>query len=268
MEKLTVTGLFVYPVKSLGGFGVSQSAIDKRGLQYDRRWMLADENNVFITQRKSRQLALLQTGIVGGDLIISKKNNPADSIKISLQHQYKESIKVDVWGDICLAQSAEPEINEWFSESLQMKCRLVYMPEDSERKVDVNYAQEGELTAFSDGYPILMLSEESLFDLNSRLSVPVPINRFRPNIVISGASPFQEDDIKKFEINGLQFLGVKPCGRCIVTTIDQDRGTISDEPLKTLSSYRKKDNKVLFGQNVLPKSFGQINVGDEVIITG
>lgn len=266
MEKLTVAELFVYPVKSLGGFGLSRSVVDMRGLQYDRRWMLADENNVFITQRKSRQLALLQTNIEGGYLIISKKNNPADNIKISLQHQYHESIKVDVWGDICTAQPAEQEINDWFSESLQMKCRLVYMPDDSERKVDTNYALQGELTAFSDGYPILMVSEESLSDLNSRLSVPVPMNRFRPNIVISGAYPFQEDEMKKFEINGLQFLGVKPCGRCIVTTIDQDQATISDEPLKTLSSYRKKDNKVLFGQNVLPKSFGHINVGDEVII--
>lgn len=266
MEKLTVTGLYVYPVKSLGGFAMNQSAIDNRGLQYDRRWMLADENNVFITQRKSRQLALLQTSIDGGDLIIFKKDNPTERIKISLQHQYQENIKVDVWGDICTAQPADQEINDWFSEIIQMKCRFVYMPDDSVRKVDVNYAHEGELTAFSDGYPILMLSEASLSDLNSRLSIPVPINRFRPNIVINGAYPFQEDEIKKFEINGLQFFGVKPCGRCIVTTIDQERATISDEPLKTLSSYRKKDNKVLFGQNVIPKSYGQINVGDEVIL--
>ena len=266
MDKLKVTALYIYPVKSLGGFGLNQSIIDNRGLRYDRRWMLADENNIFITQRTSRQLALLQTNIVDDLLIISKKHNPSDSIKIPLDYQYKNRIKVDVWGDICIAETAGDDINEWFSDSLQMKCRLVYMPDDSERKVDNNYAHQGELTAFSDGYPILMLSEETLNDLNSRLSVPVPVDRFRPNIVITGAYPFQEDDMKEFEINGLQFLGVKPCGRCIVTTIDQQQGTLSDEPLRTLSTYRKKDNKVLFGQNVLPKGFGKISVGDEVVM--
>jgi uncharacterized protein YcbX len=264
MDKLAVSGLFIYPIKSLGGIELKESVVDDRGLAYDRRWMLVDEHNVFISQRTNSQLALFQPELTNGSLKVTHKKYPDQSVAIPFGTG-KTRIEVNVWGDICEAETADQEINEWFSDRLQMSCKLVYMPDDSHRKVDGQYAKNGELTAFSDGYPILMLSEASLADLNSRLAFPVPMNRFRPNVIFNGAYPYQEDDMKEFSINGQHFLGVKPCGRCVVTTINQNDGTVSEEPLRTLSGYRKNNNKVNFGQNVLVTAPGKIKVGDEII---
>jgi hypothetical protein len=140
------------------------------------------------------------------------------------------------------------------------------MPDSSRRQVDEKYALQNDITSFSDGYPVLLIGQASLDDLNGRLDQPVPMNRFRPNIVFSGGTPYQEDGMKHFKVDGLDFFGVKPCGRCVMTTINQDTGSVGQEPLKTLSLYRTANNKVNFGQNVLHTGFGRIKVGDEIRI--
>ena len=264
MSKLFVSGLFIYPVKSLGGIELNEAHVGNRGLMYDRRWMLIDDNNTFITQRNNHALALLQTDLENSFLKIGSKKDKSRFIRVPLNPQPTERIKADVWGDICLAEVAADEVNQWFTQILGMSCRLVYMPEDSIRQVDVTFAKGGEITSFTDGYPIMLIGEASLKDLNNRLPLPVPMNRFRPNIVFTGGYPYQEDDLHKFMINEMSFLGVKLCGRCVITTVNQDEGTASDEPLRTLSTYRKKENKVLFGQNVLPVNNGIVKVGDEI----
>ena len=266
MSKLLVSGLFIYPVKSLGGISLTESYIGNRGLMYDRRWMLIDDNHKFITQRANHRLALLQTELGDNQLKISSKNDRTRFIDVPLNPAPVERINVNVWDDICEAEVASKEINIWLSHTLEMSCRLVYMPEDSLRKVDKVYAKNNEITAFSDGYPIMLIGEASLDDLNNRLAQPVPMNRFRPNIIFKGGYPYQEDNLHKFSINNLSFLGVKLCGRCVITTINQNDGISSDEPLRTLSTYRKKENKVLFGQNVLPVNYGIVRIGDEIHI--
>ncbi len=140
------------------------------------------------------------------------------------------------------------------------------MPDSTERKVDPKYALQDDITNFSDGYPILIIGQASLDDLNSRLADPLPINRFRPNIVFTGGTPYEEDGMEHFKINDLDFYGVKPSARCVVTTMNQETGIAGKEPLKTLATYRSKNNKVYFGQNVLMKGKGKINVGDPIEI--
>ena len=141
------------------------------------------------------------------------------------------------------------------------------MPAGSHRQVDPLYAScAQDITSFSDGYPILLIGQPALTQLNTKLSEPLPMNRFRPSIVFTGGEPHYEDMIKRFRINEVNFSGVKLCGRCTVTTTDQDTGTRGKEPLKTLATYRSINNKICFGQNVIAHDTGHINVGDEILV--
>ncbi|MFT3933313.1 MAG: MOSC domain-containing protein [Chitinophagaceae bacterium] len=259
---LTVSGLYVYPIKSLGGIAVNNALVTSRGLQYDRRMMLVDEQNMFLTQREHAVMALLQPAIEEDGLYIHHKKNGLPPLFIPHQPANNNSITVTVWDDTCSAILYEDNINEWFTEALQMTCKLAYMPDNSLREVDKRYAQDNEITSFADGYPMLLIGQASLDDLNGRLASPIPMNRFRPNIVFTGGEPFFEDQMRSFSINDIAFYGVKPCARCVMTTIDQESGIGSKEPLKTLARYRFKNNKILFGQNLLHKGEGSISVGD------
>lgn len=261
---MIVTGLFIYPVKSLAGIEVKEALLEERGLQYDRRWMLIDENNRFMTQREFPEMALLGTDITADGIVIMAKDGKVEPLIIPFHVHDGQRISVTIWDDICDANLVSTAADAWFSKVLGKPLRLVHMPDDSIRKVDRAYASNDEITGFSDGYPLLMVGESSLSDLNQRLEVPLSMDRFRPNIVFNGGLPYQEDEMESFLISGIRLLGVKPCARCIMTTTDQKTGKRGDEPLKTLSTYRKKANKVLFGQNVLPAGTGMIRVGDEI----
>jgi uncharacterized protein len=168
---------------------------------------------------------------------------------------------VQVWDDRCSAIAVSAEADAWFSRLLGQPCRLVFMPDETHRPVDREYAIDGEITSFSDAYPFLLVGKASLDDLNSRLEVPVPMDRFRPNIVFTGGQPFEEDEFHHFRINAIDFFGVKPCARCSVTTINQRTSEQGKEPLKTLAGYRSRNNKVLFGQNLVHKGRGMISTG-------
>lgn len=262
---LIVSELYIYPVKSLGGFSLPAATLTDRGFTYDRRWMLIDENNRFLSQREVPAMAFLNATIQEEHLLVTDKRT-ADLIKVPYQPLTSAAISVSVWGDNCLAQRVSDEADAWFSRHLNMPCRLVYMPDSTQRTVDEEYAHNKEITSFSDGYPLLIIGQASLDDLNSKLTSPLPMNRFRPNIVFTGGLPFQEDDMKQFSIGEIQFFGVKPCARCVITTIDQETGIKAKEPLKTLSTYRAKNQKIYFGQNLLFNGSGTISVGDMITL--
>jgi uncharacterized protein YcbX len=262
---LQISHLFTYPIKSLGGIELQNAQLTDRGLEYDRRWLLVDEQNQFLTQRNFPRMALLKTAIKENKLIVYEKDNEDDSLTLDLEPSIGKNLQVDIWDDNCEAHHIDTIADDWFSHKLNRNVKLVYMPNSSKRFVDKNYAIQNDITSFTDGYPILLIGQASLDDLNSWLEEPVPMNRFRPNIVFTGGAPYQEDEMKHFTINDLDFFGVKPCGRCVITTINQQNATSGKEPLKTLSMYRTSNNKVNFGQNLLHTGIGRISVGDELI---
>lgn len=266
---LQISRLFVYPVKSLGGISVSSALLTDRGFEHDRRWMLLNEQNIFMTQRDYPQMALLQTGITETGISIFHMDDIHERITIPFWVSSENRFTVKVWDDYCEAVFVDRKIDEWLSRKLDVTCRLVYMPDDSLRKVDPRYAvDQTNITSLSDGYPLLLISQSSLDDLNSRLESPIPMNRFRPNIVLAGANPYEEDEMAEFTIRGIRFFGVKLCARCSIPTINQETLEKSKEPSKTLATYRQKEHKILFGQNVLYSSGGvSLKVADRVEIT-
>lgn len=263
---LQISQLYIYPIKSLGGCSVASAIITDRGFEHDRRWMLVDANNRFLSQREIPSMVFLQVEILAATLKVFSSNKPDDYIEIPFTSKSDIFIEVDIWGIYCKAQLLNNEINNWFSKILGQPCRLVYMTDSTEVKVEPNYAINNDLTSFSDGFPILMISEASLNDLNKRVAEPLPMNRFRPNLVFKGGQAFIEDRMKKFSINGILFFGVKPSSRCVVTTINQSTAQKTKEPLQTLATYRKKDSKIYFGENVIAAGNGKITIGDNIDI--
>jgi len=258
---LNVSELYIYPIKSLGGIKVSRAEVTDRGFKYDHRWLLIDEHNRFISQREVALMALLRVVIEDDGLKITFNET---SIIIPFNVENKELIEVIIWDDKCLAQLIDDKIDRWFTDVLGVNCRLVYMPDESLRPTDPRYTPDGSVTSFADAYPFLLISQASLDDLNSRLDVTLPIDRFRPNIVISGGQPHQEDLMDELVINGVSFFGVKLCARCNIPTIDQQTAKAGKEPTKTMARYRSKNNKIYFGQNLIHSGTGFISVGDEV----
>ena len=265
---LQLSEIYIYPIKSLGGISLQSANLTDRGLEYDRRWLLTDVNGVSITQRTHPKMALFQPEIVEDKIQITNRES-GEVVKIELNPVFFEEddkIQVTVWDDTMIAYKVNQEVSNWFSKFLNIKVHLVYMPEESHRKVDPRYAvSSNEINSFSDAYPFLIIGQSSLDDLNSRLTEKIPMNRFRPNFVFKNGEAFEEDHWKNFRISNLSFVGVKPCDRCVMTTIDQEKGISSGkEPLKTLAKYRNFGNKVLFGQNVIGLELGIVEVGDEI----
>ncbi|MBW8685578.1 MOSC domain-containing protein [Chitinophaga rhizophila] len=256
---LQVSQLFIYPVKSLGGIALDKADITDRGFLYDRRWMLIDDNNRFLTQREHYIMALFKLQLQPDGIAVRFKDA---TFTIPFEPQTNISEQVVIWNDTCTAIIVSEAANQWFSERMQLPCRLVYMPDNAHRQVETDYAQNGEIVSFADAYPFLLIGQASLDELNSRLEQPVPINRFRPNIVFTGGSPYQEDEMHQFTIGNVTFYGVKPCGRCVMTTVDQQTASKGQEPLRTLAGYRTSNKKVLFGQNLLHNGQGVIHTGD------
>jgi uncharacterized protein YcbX len=171
---------------------------------------------------------------------------------------------VNVWNDIVIAKNVSNDADVWFSEALNLDCHLVFMDNDSDRITDRKYVEEPRQVSFADAYPFLIIGQESLNELNRRLKEPLPMNRFRPNFVFNGEEPFIEDTWKDFMIGDLKFRAIKPCSRCVVTTVNQDTAEKASEPLETLAKFRKVNNKVNFGQNLVGYAEGIVKVGDGV----
>ncbi|MBM4171930.1 MAG: MOSC domain-containing protein [Ignavibacteria bacterium] len=262
---LKLTEIKIYPVKSLGGISLTESEVTSRGFKYDRRWLLVDENGKFITQRTYPLMSHINVEIKEKKLVFSNKHTN-ESLSISLKPEYNEQKEVIIWNDKVVAEYVDKNADEWFSEMLKVKCSLVYMPENTNRFVDSKYAHNNEIVSFADAYPFMIIGQESLNDLNNKLEEKIPMDRFRPNLVFCGGEPFDEDKWKSFKIREIRFYPVKPCSRCVVTTIDQNTGIKNVEPLRTLATYRTINNKVMFGQNLLHKGAGIIKVGDFLTI--
>lgn len=265
---ITVSELNYYPIKSCGGIRAEFAEITARGFQYDREWMLVDEDGEFFTQRDNAKMALVSPAVNEKGLVLNAPGMP-ELVVPHLNGGHREALSdkrpVVVWSDVCDGVDQGDEASEWLSSFLDMRCRLVRMASGYVRQVDQEYAlRPSDQVGFADGFPFLLISDESLADLNARLQEPVPMNRFRPNIVVKGCDPFDEDKWKTIRIGAITFDVVKPCARCAITTINQKTSERGQEPLKTLSGFRRIDNKVMFGQNVVHHTTGTISVSAPV----
>lgn len=238
--------------------------MDKTGLRYDRKWMLIDENGQFLSQRRLPKMALIKTRISGSELFLSAQDQP--DIALPLESRIGEDINVGIWNDQYIAKTTSHQADEWLSRFLDCRCRLVYHPDDRIRKVDPVYATDSDETAFSDGFPFLIVSEASLQALNQAMSLNLSMLRFRPNLVVAGCEFYAEDRWRQISINAIGFRLPKPCSRCLVPGIDPETAVSGKEPLKTLARLRQWQNKVYFGQNALHDGKGILSVGNEVRI--
>ena len=261
-KTLVLQEIYLYPIKSLGGISVRQALVEERGFRYDRRWMLVDKKGDFVTQRQHPQLALLQVALSETQLEVFSKGDPSQRIAFDLDLVSEQELQVSIWGDEVLARVVSAEVSRWLSDFLQMELDLVVMPESTERKMDPRYAVQGESVSFADGMPYVMIGQASLDDLNQRLNEPVRMDRFRPNMVFSGGEAYAEDQFKQLQIGEVGFQVVKPCGRCVLITVNQQTAEQGKEPLATLASYRTVNNKVYFGQNAVALAPGIVRVGD------
>ncbi len=263
MAQIKISELAVYPVKSLAQLGMSHLQVERFGFALDRRWMIVDADGLMITQRKKSRMCLIQPKLIENGLRLQASGMPALDVFCSPDLPHRS---VTVWDDSCMALDCGDKVAAWLSQFLGIACRLVFFPDDEVRQVDPAYAQPGDRTAFSDGFPILLISQASLDELNRRLTKPVAMRRFRPNLVVTGCEPFAEDKWKKIRIGGIIFRIVKPCSRCVIPNIDPDTAQKSGEPTRTLSRFRLRENKILFGQNVIAESQGELKLGMPVEI--
>jgi uncharacterized protein YcbX len=266
MDKLHLSQLFIYPIKSLGGIALQQGYISNRGLEHDREWMLVDQEGTFISQRKYHQLALLQTSITATTVTVQHKHDPNQSISFSIAENLDTPIAVKVWDDDCTGLEVSTRLSEWFSDYMQMEVKLVKMSPTEKRKVDQRYAFHKETVGFADAYPSLIIGQSSLDLLNTKLAHQIGMDRFRPNLVFTGGDAHLEDEIAEFSIGEVQFYSAKPCTRCVMVTVDQQTGEKGQEPLKTLATYRNFGQKILFGQNIMHTNLGLLCIGDELKI--
>jgi uncharacterized protein len=263
-DAMHLSGLYVYPIKSMGGIPLEAWDVDGRGLRYDRRWMLVDEDGWFISQRELPRMALIGVRIEPDRLVVVAPGMPL--LELSLGTTTGKTIPARIWDDVVEASPVGDDADRWFGEFLGVRCRLVFLPDESVRPVDPDYGETGDQVGLADGFPFLLISEASLADLNARLEQPLPMNRFRPNLVIGGCEPFAEDGWSRVRIGSITFRVVKPCSRCAITTVDQTTVVAGKEPLRTLARFRKVGNKVLFGQNLIHDGTGTLLTGDPVEI--
>lgn len=262
---ISVSTLTYYPIKACRGFDVPASNITRMGLEHDRRMMLVTPDGKFLTQREYPRLALVTPTLKNEAVTLSAPN--FESIQFTVQSS-GTAIPVNIWSSSSVdAIDQGDEAAAWFSDWLGTSVRLVHIADGFKRRLNPNYAvSTDDHTGFADGYPILIISEESLQDLNSRLDSALPMNRFRPNLVVKGCEPFAEDAWKRIRIGTVEMALVKPCPRCVVTTIDKETLAKSKEPLKTLEKFRRHALGAIFGMNTIPLNEGKIEIGMNVEI--
>lgn len=276
---MKISEINIYPIKSLKGIALSESVVEPKGLRLDRRWLVVDSNGKFLTQRERPQMALIGVEITNDGLRVT---SPAgDEIAIDpLTTSDGPQVSAIVWNSDSEAIVYDDHVNQWFSDAIGQSVRLLYMPDDAGRAVNERFNSGGDKVSFADGYPLLLIGENSLADLNSRLPQPLEMRRFRTNLVVSGSDAFAEDNWQRIRVGSAVFRITKPCARCVITTVDPKRGEFDGkEPLKTLATFRMAkhvmpdrldalglaETAVLFGTNLIPENPGvTINVGDEL----
>lgn len=269
-SNLAIGQLFVHPLKSGAPVRVTEAPLDRLGLAGDRRWMVVDREGRFVSQREISRMALLKTRLDGTDLVVDLPG--LETLHVATPAPEAERRPVTVWDDTFDAVKVDGAAAAWMSRALGSDCRLAYCPLDTRRWVDPTYATGGENVSFADGFPLLVIGQGSLDDLNARLAsrgqAPVPMNRFRPNIVIEGAAPFAEDGWRRLRLGdgaeAVEIDIVKPCARCSIVPVDQATGIRGKEPLTTLNTFRTRNGKVYFGQNALHRTIGTLRTGAPV----
>jgi uncharacterized protein YcbX len=251
-----ISRLRIYPIKSLRGFDVSTSVVETRGFQHDRRWMLVDEQGLFLTARKDARMLLFSTAI---DETLTVTAPIGDTISIDLD-EFGPPIKVQVWSAVVKAATVSNQADEWFSDHLGKACRLVRVTPTMVRSTGRTSGQVG----FADAMPILVAGESSLTDLCSRSGKTFEMERFRPNLIIKGSAPFAEDEWKTISTAEVCLRATKRCGRCLVTTLDPVTGQGGTEPLATLATFRRFGNNVCFGMYFAPDRIGSMSVGEPI----
>lgn len=268
MTSYTLSDIIIYPVKSLAGIHLTSWQVTEKGFQYDRKWMLIDSLGQFLSQRRLPKMALIKTALTANQLILSAPHQ--QDLILPLMPTDGDTIVSTIWHDQCDARHVSQQADSWFSDFLKVDCRLVYLPDAVIRPVDINYANATDHVAFADGFPFLLISENSLVSLNQAMQLNLTMNRFRPNLVIAGCLSYAEDSWREIRIGNIDFRLPKPCSRCAVPTIDPETAQMGKEPLTTLNRLRKWQNKVYFGQNAIHNQCGTLTVGDSVqlMLTG
>jgi hypothetical protein len=267
-----VASIHVYPMKACRAVNVDQAQVEPWGLAGDRRWLLVDPAGRFISQREEQTLALVTVGYADscGTIAVSAAGHPARFVTPPSQAGGAEMMDVTIWGEPVLAAAAGAQADAWFSGYLGHPVRLVYLDDPTRRPVDPEYGAAGDVVSFADGYPLLLTNASSLDALGDWLvesgDEPVPMTRFRPSVVVAGPDPWAEDAWRRVRIGPVSFRVAKPCGRCVVTTIDQDTAERGREPLMMLGRRRRFGQELVFGQNLIPDTPGRITVGDPVEI--
>lgn len=267
MALLTLSEIAVYPLKSGRGLSPDEANVTPKGFDFDRQWMLVTPAGTMHSQRTLPAMATLETELTERECIIRLPNG--ESIHLPLSGVQGAPKAVELWGQPIDALHLDQNYDRLLSEFLGTACELVYLPHSSARPLDPDYA-EGATVGFSDGFPFLVATTASLTQLNEKLETPIPINRFRANLIIDGADPFAEDRWKTIKIGPAIFSLVKPCTRCTIITTDQQTGERNSEPLKALNEFRMlkspKINGVIFGENAITDYSGSLKVGMPVEI--
>lgn len=259
---VVLTDLFVYPLKSARGIALGEAELDDFGIRLDRRWMVTDEGGGMVTQREEPRLALIVPRLEPDRLVLGAPG--MDDLALPAGGAPGPRLPARVWSDRVAGAVVQEEATAWISDYLGAPRRIVHMPDAAFRRVDSRYSPARRRVSFADAFPFLLISGESLDALNARLDRPLPMNRFRPSLVVRGGGPHAEDGWRAVRIGGVAFDVVKPCARCVVTTTDQATGARGQEPLRTLAAYRKRGGKVLFGQNLIHRGPGRVRAGDPV----
>ena len=245
--------------------------VTHRGLKYDRRWMLVDNQGAFLTQRTLPKMVLLQPSLWRHQMVIRHMHRPKESITVSLEAGYDE-VEVDIWGDRCVARLVSQQADRWFSEVLGLPCKLVYMAEQTSRIIKKrnlgSEAFHGQQVSFADGVPYLIIGEGSMQQLNKKLKEPMSVHPFRPNFTFSGGDPHCEDEWMAIRIGSVRFKATINRARCQVITVNPQTGRFRKEPLKTLAAYRRHENEVFFGKSLMldDQAGSMIKTGDEIVL--
>jgi uncharacterized protein YcbX len=261
MSAPRVASLHVYPLKSAGGIALPSVEVDETGLRHDRRWMIVDARNRFLTQRSHARMALLRTALTSDRLRVTAPAMDPLELPLGDPDPGAPHELIPVWDKERYAISCGSDAAAWASAFLGIECRMVQtLNPNGESRMGV---RETVRAGFADAFPALMISAASLADLNARLDEPLPMNRFRPNVVVEGVAPYAEDDFTRVRLGELAAVFRKKCIRCAITTTDQETGRRGVEPLRTLATYRRvPDGEVAFGVNVGFESAGVLRVGD------
>ncbi|WP_440876304.1 YcbX family protein [Thalassotalea sp. PLHSN55] len=260
---INVKSLHVYPIKSAAGIALSHAWLDELGLSFDRRFVISDLHGQFITARTEHKLCLIQVHLLANGLMLSAPN--MDNLTIAYQDFSDDYQAVTVWGDTINAQHCRQQYDAWFSRYLNKPCQLLFFGDKSHRKVKNSEKEVG----FADGYPLLLISQASLDDLNQKANTAFTMARFRPNIVVENCSAFAEDTWQRIRIGEVEFELAKACSRCTFTTVDpiSAQKHAQGEPLRTLKTYRQvADGDIMFGQNLIALNQGNIHQGAQVEI--